>query len=93
MSAISFPLHSPMEKTLSRRTPLCAHRRATLPIPEQKRTKTNGIGTKTNKCERKWNENGTKLERNWNETGTKLEQNRTAQSVRISPVREQIFQP
>jgi hypothetical protein len=56
-----------MEKTLARRAPLCARRRATLPIPEQKRTKTNGIGTKTNKCER-----------NWNETGTKLEQNRTA---------------
>jgi hypothetical protein len=64
-----------MEKTLSRRTPLCARRRATLPIPEQKRTKTNGIGTKTNKCERKWNETGTKLERNWNETGTKMERN------------------
>jgi hypothetical protein len=53
---------------------------------EQKRTKTNENGTTAN-------ENGTKMERKWNENGTKMEQNRTARSVRISHVREQIFQP
>jgi hypothetical protein len=55
-----------MEKTLARRAPLCARRRATLPIPEQKRTELELKRTNAN-------ETGTKLERNWNETGTKLE--------------------